>query len=130
MSKVFMPNEFDFTSNMNPFCERQIYHAMRHGDLFEIIWEIEGNDHLSKDSESVKKMYHHLKHDQYRIVPDVKKAIRDYMVFEEETSLRYPFLCSFDELSETALDAIMARCEGRDDTEILYEAISAVVGIK
>lgn len=58
----------------------------------------------------------------------VRNAIRDYMVFEEETSIDYPFLLTYDELSEVTLSAIASRCAGHDDTETIYEAIMGVIG--
>lgn len=60
---------------------------------------------------------------------NVRQAIRDFMEFEEETSILYPFASAFQELSEDSLLAIEAKCSGNTDTETLYDAIEAVVGV-
>lgn len=62
---------------------------------------------------------------------EVHKAIRDYLTFEEETSISYPFAETFAQISarsELIMQTIEAKCAGQTDTEIVHEAILAVVG--
>lgn len=57
-----------------------------------------------------------------------KEQIRDYMIFEEETSLRYPFPKRFEHLDNDEIGKIVGACEGRFDTETIYTAIASVIG--
>lgn len=50
------------------------------------------------------------------------------MIFEEETSLRYPFLKKWDELTHNEKQGILAVAES-DETEEIYQALSVVVGL-
>ncbi len=58
----------------------------------------------------------------------IRDDIRDFMEFEEATSIIYPFAAVYEELSEGTIQAIVTKCEGHRDTETLYEAIQEIVG--
>lgn len=58
----------------------------------------------------------------------ILEAIKDYMILEEETSLRYPFLKKWDELTHNEKQGILAVAES-DETEEIYQALSVVVGL-
>ena len=58
-------------------------------------------------------------------------AVKDYMVFEEETSLNYPFSKKWDELTIAERDAICNAYPANDsdlDTENVYGTILSVIG--
>ena len=56
------------------------------------------------------------------------RAIRDYMVFEEETNSRYPYAKYFKDLSLEEMQAIEEHCEGVFSLEAIQCAIAEVVG--
>lgn len=56
------------------------------------------------------------------------EAIKDYMIFEEETSLSYPFKKKWEELTPSEIRKIVNLCFS-DDTECIYNAIKFVVGL-
>ena len=58
----------------------------------------------------------------------VRQAICDFMEFEKETSIVYPFASDFKQLSEEILLKIEEKCNGHTDTETIYDAIAEVVG--
>lgn len=62
---------------------------------------------------------------------EILKAVKDYMFFEEETSLNYPFNKKWDELTITEKDAICNAYPSNDsdlDTENVYNTILSVIG--
>lgn len=62
---------------------------------------------------------------------EILKAVKDYMIFEEETSLNYPFNKKWDELTITEKDAICNAYPSKDsdlDTENVYNTILSVIG--
>ena len=61
----------------------------------------------------------------------ILEAVKDYMVFEEETSLKYPFSKKWDELILTEKDAICNAYPSNDsdlDTENIYSTILSIIG--
>jgi len=56
------------------------------------------------------------------------RAIRDYMVFEEETNSRYPYAKYFKDLSLEEMQAIEEHCEGVFSLEAIQCAIAEVIG--
>lgn len=58
----------------------------------------------------------------------VRQAIYNFMEFEKETSIIYPFASSYDQLSEESLLEIEEKCNGHIDTETIYDAIVEVIG--
>lgn len=58
----------------------------------------------------------------------VKEEIRDYMIFEEETSLCYPFSKKYESLTADEIAEIANVCEGCFDTETIHAAILSVIG--
>lgn len=62
---------------------------------------------------------------------EILKAVKDYMIFEEETSLNYPFNKKYDELTITEKDAICNAYPSNDsnlDTENVYSTILSIIG--
>lgn len=62
---------------------------------------------------------------------EILKAVKDYMIFEEETSLSYPFNKKWDDLTITEKDAICNAYPSNDsdlDTENVYNTILSVIG--
>ena len=57
-----------------------------------------------------------------------KEQVRDYMVFEEETSQRYPFNKKYRDLFSDEIELIVAACKGCFDTEAIHQAIGSVIG--
>lgn len=57
-----------------------------------------------------------------------KEQVRDYMVFEEETSQIYPFPKKYRHLSSDEIEKIVAACKGCFDTETIHNAVGAVIG--
>lgn len=53
----------------------------------------------------------------------------DFVEFEEETSVDYPWAMSADEIMTHAV-AIYEFCYGNSDTDCLYNAINMICGIK
>lgn len=61
----------------------------------------------------------------------ILKAVKDYMIFEEETSLNYPFNKKWDELTIAEKDAICKAYQSNDsdlDTENVYSTILSIIG--
>ena len=62
---------------------------------------------------------------------EILKAVKDYMIFEEETSLSYPFNKKWDDLTITEKDAICNAYPSNDsdlDTENVYNTILSIIG--
>lgn len=62
---------------------------------------------------------------------EILRAVKDYMIFEEETSLNYPFNKKWDELTITEKDAICNAYPSNDydlDTENVYNTILSIIG--
>lgn len=62
---------------------------------------------------------------------EILKAVKDYMIFEEETSLNYPFNKKWDELTITEKDTICNAYPSNDsalDTENVYNTILSIIG--
>lgn len=62
---------------------------------------------------------------------EILKAVKDYMIFEEETSLSYPFNKKWDDLTITEKDAICNAYPSNDsdlDTENVYNSILSIIG--
>lgn len=62
---------------------------------------------------------------------EILKAVKDYMIFEEETSLSYPFNKKWDELTITEKDAICNAYPSNDfdlNTENVYNTILSIIG--
>lgn len=62
---------------------------------------------------------------------EILKAVKDYMIFEEETSLNYPFNKKWDELTITEKDAICNAYPSNNsdlDTENVYNTILSIIG--
>lgn len=62
---------------------------------------------------------------------EILKAVKDYMIFEEETSLNYPFNKKWDKLTITEKDAICNAYPSNDsdlDTENIYNTILSIIG--
>lgn len=62
---------------------------------------------------------------------EILKAVKDYMIFEEETSLNYPFNKKWDKLTITKKDAICNAYPSNDsdlDTENIYNTIFSIIG--
>ena len=57
-----------------------------------------------------------------------KFMIREYMIFEEETSSAYPFSKRFKHLSFDEIEKIVDRCGGYFDTETVHNAIGETIG--
>ena len=61
----------------------------------------------------------------------ILEAVKDYMIFEEETSLNYPFSKKCDELTNTEKDAICNAYPSNDfdlDTDNVYSTILSIIG--
>ena len=61
---------------------------------------------------------------------EILKAVKDYMIFEEETSLNYPFNKKWDELTIIEKDAICKAYPSNDsdlDTENVYNTILSII---
>lgn len=76
------------------------------------------------DPDGIRALYNNNQPDEV----SVRQAIQDFMDFEKETSIIYPFAVVFHELSEDSLRAIEEKCNGNTDTDTLYDAIEEVVG--
>ncbi len=57
-----------------------------------------------------------------------KDQVRDYMVFEEETSQSYPFPKKYRHMSFSEISRIVDACGGCFDTETVHNAIGAIIG--
>lgn len=61
----------------------------------------------------------------------ILEAVKDYMIFEEETSLNYPFSKKWDELTNTEKVAICNAYPSNDsdlDTDNVYSTILSIIG--
>ena len=61
----------------------------------------------------------------------ILEAVKDYMIFEEETSLNYLFSKKWDELTNTEKDAICNAYPSNDsdlDTDNVYGTILSIIG--
>lgn len=61
----------------------------------------------------------------------ILEAVKDYMVFKEETSLNYPFSKKWNELTNTEKDAICNAYPSNDfdlDTDNVYSTILSIIG--
>ena len=57
-----------------------------------------------------------------------KEQVRDYMIFENETSKSYPFPKRYEHLLSSEIERIVDACNGHFDTESIHEAIGATIG--
>ena len=57
-----------------------------------------------------------------------KEQVRDYMVFEEETSQSYPFSKKYRDLTDDEIGRIVDACRNYFDTETIHQSIGAVIG--
>jgi hypothetical protein len=55
-------------------------------------------------------------------------SVIDFIAFESETSLKYPFKKDFDDLNMETIDKIVEICEDLEDTDAIYEACEKVLG--
>lgn len=73
MSNVSMPNVFSFISHINSIANGVVYRARRKGKAYQIEWDsLGGMPQVFKTTQSIKKMYHNLKHGKYEIVNPTK----------------------------------------------------------
>lgn len=56
------------------------------------------------------------------------EQVRDYMVFEDETSEQYPFSKRFEHLTTDEISKIVDICDKHFDTETIYASILSVIG--
>ena len=53
----------------------------------------------------------------------------DFITFESETAITYPFGIDFDDITMEMVDSIVSACEGHtEDTDLLYDACERVLG--
>lgn len=64
-----------------------------------------------------------------RILTQLREAVREYLIFEEATSERYPFKKYLSEITEAEMEQISDLCKRWDDTETIYDAVKEVVGL-
>lgn len=57
-----------------------------------------------------------------------REQVRDYMIFEEETSQSYPFPKLYRHLSFEEIKKIVDACKGCFGTETVHQAIGSVIG--
>ena len=60
---------------------------------------------------------------------DLTKEVRDFLAFEHETSVIYPFAIAFEDVTEEMVAKISKLCNGCDDTETIYNACEQCLGI-
>lgn len=60
----------------------------------------------------------------------VMDDIVDYLIFEDETSLDYPFAKRLGDVTDEDICLIEALCDGDGDTETIYKAAMKVLGKK
>lgn len=54
----------------------------------------------------------------------------DFLAFESETAVYYPFDTAFDDLTMDMIDSILALCGGcADDSNVFFEAATRILGI-
>lgn len=64
-------------------------------------------------------------------VPMTEKQwmVVDFVAFESETSVIYPFQIGFDDMTMEMVESICLACKGCVyDTEVLYEACESILG--
>lgn len=76
------------------------------------------------DPDKIREFYNNNQPDEI----SVRQAIHNFMAFEKETSIIYPFASDFEELSEEILLKIEEKCSGHIDAETLYDALEEIVG--
>ena len=54
--------------------------------------------------------------------------IVDFIAFESETSVIYPFKVEFDDLTMEMIDEILQNCLDIEDTDAIYDACEKVIG--
>lgn len=54
--------------------------------------------------------------------------IVDFIAFESETSVIYPFKVEFDDLTMEMIDEIIQNCADIEDTDSIYDACENVLG--
>ena len=59
---------------------------------------------------------------------EIEASVRDYLCFEEATSVQYPFLKMPEQISAEEMSQIVELCGGSDDTEVIYQACIQVLG--
>ena len=55
--------------------------------------------------------------------------IVDFIAFENETSLKYPFKVAFNDLTMEHINEIIETCKELDDLESIYSACEKVLGV-
>lgn len=60
---------------------------------------------------------------------EFKKALKDFVDFEDTTSVIYPWDKTADEILKRA-EEIFGKCNGSTDTESIYSAITEVLQTK
>ena len=58
-----------------------------------------------------------------------EQDIVDFLLFESETAIIYPFAVPFDDLTMDAVSRISSICNKHTDTETIYAACEEVLGI-
>lgn len=54
----------------------------------------------------------------------------DFLAFESETAVYYPFDTAFDDLTMDMIDSIVSQCGGcTDDSNVIFEAATRILGI-
>ena len=77
----------------------------------------------------MKKMHAPTSNPNFNIpMTETQWDIVDFIIFESETALKYPFKVSFDDLTMEQIDEIIKCCKELDDTESIYCACEKVLG--
>ena len=59
-----------------------------------------------------------------------RDAVVDFVAFESETAVVYPFAVEFDDMTMEMVDSICSACNGHtDDADSLYDACEKVLGV-
>ncbi len=58
----------------------------------------------------------------------IKVSIMNFVNFENETSIIYPWAISAEDIITKHIDEIEKECNGNNDTDIIYEAIDKICG--
>lgn len=54
----------------------------------------------------------------------------DFIAFESETSVRYPFAIKFDDVTMDMVETIISYCQGNtNDTDFVYSGCEYVLGV-
>ena len=61
-------------------------------------------------------------------IMNIKQSIIDFVTFENETSIIYPWKIEAYKILTMYIDAIVKECNGDDDTDTIYFAISKICG--